>query len=210
MVKVREAWHASDHGWTWLSNWTTTCWPGRKVSLQIRKNYDLYSFTQLIFIVAFQSLVMSDSLQSHRLQHDRLPCPSLSPRVCSNSCPLSWWCYTTISSSATSFFCPQSFSASVFSNELALHIRWSKLLKLQHQFYEYSGLIFFRIHWFYLLGVQRTLKSPLQHQIDSINSSALSLLYGPTSMSIHDYWKNRNYDYYGLLSAKRCLCAFLS
>ena len=113
MVKVREAWHASDHGWTWLSNWTTTCWPGRKVSLQIRKNYDLYSFTQLIFIVAFQSLVMSDSLQSHRLQHDRLPCPSLSPRVCSNSCPLSWWCYTTISSSAATFsFDLPSFPAS--------------------------------------------------------------------------------------------------
>ena len=56
---------------------------------------------------------MSDSLWPHGLQHDRLPCPSLSPGVCSNSCPLSWWCYLTISSSATLFsFCLQSFPAS--------------------------------------------------------------------------------------------------
>ena len=56
---------------------------------------------------------MSDSLWSHELQYTRLPCPSPSPWVCSNSCPLSWWCYPTISSSATRFSsCPQSFSAS--------------------------------------------------------------------------------------------------
>ena len=49
----------------------------------------------------------------HELQHPRLPCPSLSPRVCSNSCPLSWWCHPTISSSVAFFsFCFQSFPAS--------------------------------------------------------------------------------------------------
>ena len=46
------------------------------------------------------------------LPYARLPCPSLSPGVCSNSCPLNWWCYLTISSSATPFFsCLQSFPA---------------------------------------------------------------------------------------------------
>ena len=56
---------------------------------------------------------MSDSLQPHGLQHSRLPYPSVSPRVYSNSCPLSQWCYLTISSSATLFsFCLQSFPAS--------------------------------------------------------------------------------------------------
>ena len=45
--------------------------------------------------------VVSDSLRPHRLQYTRLPCPSLSLRVCSNSCPLSWWCHPTISSSVT-------------------------------------------------------------------------------------------------------------
>ena len=53
------------------------------------------------------------TLQPHRLQHVRLPCPSPSPRTCSNSGPLSWWCHPTISSSVVSFFsCPQSFPAS--------------------------------------------------------------------------------------------------
>ena len=56
---------------------------------------------------------MSYSLQAHGLQHARLPCPSLSPGVCSNSCPLSQWCHPTISSSVTPFSsCPQSFPAS--------------------------------------------------------------------------------------------------
>ena len=57
--------------------------------------------------------VASNSLQHHGLQHARLPCPSLSPRVCSKSCPLSWWCHPIISSSVALFSsCPQSFQAS--------------------------------------------------------------------------------------------------
>ena len=55
---------------------------------------------------------MSYALQPHGLQHARLPCPSLSSRVCLDSCPLSQWCYLTILSSATPFFCLQSFPAS--------------------------------------------------------------------------------------------------
>ena len=56
---------------------------------------------------------MSNSLWPHGLQHTRLLCHPLSPRVCSNSCPLSQWCYLTISSSTTPFsFCLQSFPAS--------------------------------------------------------------------------------------------------
>ena len=56
---------------------------------------------------------MTNSLRPHRLQHIRLPCPSLSPGVCSNSCPSSQWCHPTISSSVTPFSsCPQSFPAS--------------------------------------------------------------------------------------------------
>ena len=56
---------------------------------------------------------MSDSLRPHGLQHTWLPRPSLSPGVCSNSCPLSQWCHPTISPSVVSFsFCLQSFPAS--------------------------------------------------------------------------------------------------
>ena len=56
---------------------------------------------------------MSDFLQPLGLQHVGLPCPSLSVGVCSNSCPLSWWCHPTMSSPVTPFSsCPPSFSAS--------------------------------------------------------------------------------------------------
>ena len=57
--------------------------------------------------------VMSSSLQPHGLQHARLPCLSPTPRACWNSCPLSWWCHPTISSSVVPFSsCLQSFPAS--------------------------------------------------------------------------------------------------
>ena len=57
--------------------------------------------------------VLSNSLQPHELQHARLPCPSPTPRACSNSCPLSQWCHPIISSFAVPFFSHfQSFPAS--------------------------------------------------------------------------------------------------
>ena len=67
----------------------------------------------LLLFFLFSHSIMSNSLRPHELQHTRLPCPSLSPRVCSNSCPLSQWCHPTISSPVIPFSsCPQSFSAS--------------------------------------------------------------------------------------------------
>ena len=111
---------------------------------------------------------MSNSLQPHGLQHARLPCPSVSPGICSDSCPLSQWCYLTISSQAALFsFCFQSLPASVFSSESTLHIRWPKYWSFNFSVSssnEYAGLISFRIDWFVLLAVQGTLKSLLQHQ----------------------------------------------
>ena len=69
----------------------------------------------LLLLCSFS--VMSDPMWPHGLQHTRLPCPSLSPGVCSNWCPLSWgWlsCHLTISCSVVPFsFCPQTFPASV-------------------------------------------------------------------------------------------------
>ena len=63
--------------------------------------------------IQFSHSVMSDSLQPHGLQHTRLPCPSSTPRACSNSWPSSQWCHPTISSSAIPFSsCLQSFQAS--------------------------------------------------------------------------------------------------
>ena len=105
-------------------------------------------------------------LQSHGLQHTRLPCPLLFPGVCSNSCPLSHWCYLTISSSANPFsFYLQSFLASGSFPMSRLFASsgqsWSFSISPSN---EYSGLISFRIDWFDLLAVQGTLKSLLQHR----------------------------------------------
>ena len=64
-------------------------------------------------VIQFNHSVVSNSLQLHGLWHTRLPCPSPSPGACSNSCPSSWWCHPTISSSVVPFsYCLQSFPAS--------------------------------------------------------------------------------------------------
>ena len=105
--------------------------------------------------------VVSNSLQPHESQHTRLLCPPLSPRVCSDSCLLSQWCYLTISFSAAPFsFCLQSFPATgSFPSELVLCIRrpryWSFSFSIS-PFNEYSGLFSYRIDCFDLLTVQRT------------------------------------------------------
>ena len=72
-------------------------------------------------------------------------------------------------------------SIRVFSNELALCIRWPKCQSFSiSPFNEYSGLISFRINWFDLLAIQGTLESSPAPQFESISSSTLSLLYSPT------------------------------
>ena len=110
--------------------------------------------------VQFSRSVVSDSLQPHGLQHARPPCPSPTPRVYSDSHPLSQWCHPTIQLSnplSTPLLLPSIFpSIRVFSNELALCFSISPST-------EYSGLISFRIDWLDLLAVQGTLKHLLQH-----------------------------------------------
>ena len=79
----------------------------------INKSYYFENYEENIFSLKSICSVVSDSLRSHVLQHSRLLCPSLSPRVWSNSCPLSQWCNPTVSSSVVLFFsCPQSFPES--------------------------------------------------------------------------------------------------
>ena len=93
---------------------------------------------------------------------------------------------------------PSIFSSiRVFSNESALCSRWPKYWSFSFNispFNEHLGLISFRMDWLDLLAVQGTLKSLLQHQFKSINSSALSFLYSPTLTFIHDHWKNHSLD----------------
>ena len=80
-------------------------------------------------------------------------------------------------------------SIRVFSNESTLRVRWPKYWSFSFNISpskEHPGLISFRMDWLDLLAVQRTLKSLLQPQFRSINSSVLRFLYSPTLTSIHD------------------------
>ena len=141
---------------------------------------------------------MSDSLWSYELHHARLPCPSPSPRVCSNSCPLSQWWRPTIPSSVTTFSsCPQSFPASgpfpvtwLFASggpsieALAL----ASVLPVNVQ-----GC--FPLRSTGLISLKDFQQSSLAPQFESINCSVLSLLCGSTLTSMHGYWKSHSFDY---------------
>ena len=118
--------------------------------------------------VQFSHSVMSDSLQSHGLQHTRPPCPSPTPEVYPK--PMS---IESVMPSNHLILChpllllPSVFpSIKVFTNESALPIRWPKYWSFSFNISpsnEHLGLISFRMHWLDLLAVQGTLKSLLQH-----------------------------------------------
>ena len=122
-----------------------------------------------------QSLSRVRLFVTHGLQNARLPCPSPTPRGCSNSYPSSRWCQTISSSVIPLLLLPSIFpSISAFSNESVLHIRWPKYWSFSFSISpsnEYLGLISSRIDWLDLLAVQGTLKSLLQH-----HSSKASIL----------------------------------
>ena len=137
---------------------------------------------------------MSDSLRPQRLQHTRLPCPSPTPRACSNSCPSSHWCHPTISSSVVPFSSrlqsfPESgsFPLSQFfaSGGQSIGVSAStSVFPMNIQDWFPLGLT----GWISLQskGLSRVFSKP---QFKSINSSVLSFLYGPTLTFIHDYGK---------------------
>ena len=118
---------------------------------------------------------MSDSLQFHGLQHTMPPCPSPTPRIYSNSCPLSQWCHPAISYSVIPFSSHlQSFQHQWLFQWVSSSHRWSKNWSFSFSISrsnEYSGFIYFRMDWLDLLAVQGPLKSLLQH-----HSSKASIL----------------------------------
>ena len=123
----------------------------------------------------FSHSVVSDSLWPHEPQHTRPPCPSPTPRVYPNPCPLSQWCHPAISSSGIPFSsCPQSLPASKsfpMSQLFACGGRRIRVSASASVLPMNTGLIFFRMDWLDLLAVQGTLKSLLQH-----HSSKASIL----------------------------------
>ena len=103
------------------------------------------------------------TLQLHGLQHARLLSPPLSPGVCSDSCPLSQWCYLIISSSAAPFsFCLQSFQHQVLLQWISFLHQWPNCCTISFRICpseEYSGLISFKIDLFTVQGVSRVFSS---------------------------------------------------
>ena len=108
---------------------------------------------------------MSDSFRPHELQQNRLSWPSLSPGVCKLVSIKSVMPFNHLIFCCLLLLLPSIFpSIKVFSNELAIHIRWPKYWSFSiSPSNEYLGLISFRICWFDLLAVQGTLNSLLQH-----------------------------------------------
>ena len=144
---------------------------------------------------------MSDSLWPHGLQHSRLPCQSPSPGACSNSRPLSRWCHAIVSSSVTFFSCLQPFPASG-----SFPVNW--LFESGGQSIGASASVLpMNIQCWFPLGYwlvwslwrpRKSKESSSTKQFRNIYSSALSFFYGPTLISVHDYWKNHSFDYMNL------------
>ena len=150
--------------------------------------------------VQFSRSLVSDSLRPPGLQqHTRPPCPSPTPWVYSNSCPLSRWCHPTRLSSVVPFSsCIQSFPAS-------RSFQMSQFFKSSGQSIGVSASAsvlpmniqdWFPLGWTGLISLKSrdSQESPPTPQFKNINSSLLSFLYSPTLTFIYDYWKNHSFD----------------
>ena len=159
--------------------------------------YDLVNkLGRYSYSVQFSHSVVSDSLRPHESQHARLPCPSQTPGVYSNPCPLSWWCHPAVSSSVDPFSsCPQSFPASG-SFPMSQFFAWgdqsigvsasASVLPMNTQDWSPLGWT----GW----DPRDSQESSPTPQFKSINSSALSFLHSPTLTSTHDHWRNHSLD----------------
>ena len=186
----------------YVSVWSLTQWgmgscKPFKVKLDVRRRLSegmeisKLALRYKISSVQFSCSVLSDFLQPHGLQHTRPPCPSLTPRACSNSCPSSWWCHPTISSSVIPFSsCLQSFpasgsfpmsqffissgqsiGASASASVLPMNIQDGLLLRL-------TGLVSLKSK-----GLSRVLSNTTVQKHQFFGTQILT--------SIHDYWKNK-------------------
>ena len=151
--------------------------------------------------VQFSSVIqLSGSVRPHELQNTRPLCPSSTPGVHPNPCPLSQWCHPTISFSIIPFSsCPQSFPSSG-SFQISQLFAWggqsigvsasASFLPMNTQDWSPFGWV----GWIAFHSPRDPQESFPTLQFKSINSSALSFLYNPTFTSTHDHWKNHSLD----------------
>ena len=159
----------------------------------------------------FSCSVVSYSLQPHELQHARPPCPSPTPGVYPNSCPLSRWCHPAISSSVIPFSsCPQSFPASGSFQMSQLFASGGQTIGVSAS----ASVLPMNIQDWFPLGLTGWI---------SLQSKGLSTVFSSTTIWKHQFfgtlsslWSNSHIHtwllekpqlwLYGLLSAKWCLC----
>ena len=147
--------------------------------------------------VQFSCSLVSNSLQPHEPQHARPPCPSPTPGIYPNSCPLSQWCHLAISSSVILFSsCPQSFpaSGSFHMSQLCTSGGQSTRVSASTSVLPMNSQDWSPLGWtgwisLQFKGLSRVFSNTTvqKHQF-----SVLSFLYSPTLRSIHDYWKNHS------------------
>ena len=162
-------------------------------------NYLIYSSVDGHLLLLFSSSVISDSLQTHGLQHTRPPCPPPPPRACSNSCRSSQWCHPNISSSFVPFSsCLQFFPASE-------SFPMSQLFTSDGQSIGASALALVlpvNIQDWFPLGLTDLISLPskgFQESSPAHNSKETifqcSAFFMVQLGSTHDYWKNHGFDY---------------
>ena len=143
---------------------------------------------------------MSDSLRPHGLQHARLPCPSPAPGVYPNSCPSSRWCHPTISSSVIPFSsCLQSFPVSGSSPMSQFFASGGQSIGVSAS----ASVLPMNIQDWFPLGWTGWISLPSKGfsrvfsniTVQKHQFLLLSFLYIPTLTSVHEYWKNYNFDY---------------
>ena len=148
-------------------------------------------FIKLVLSVQFSRSVVSNSLWPHGVQYMKLPCPSPPPRAYLNSCPLSRWCHPAISSSVPFSSCLQSFPESGSFPTSQLFTSSGQSIRASAS----SSVLWMNIRvgflWDWLAWSpccsRESQESSTAPQFESISYLALSLLYGPTLISIHYY-----------------------
>ena len=150
--------------------------------------------------VQFSRSVVSNCLRPHELQHARPPCQSPTPGVYPNSCPLSQWCHTTISSSSVVPLssCPQSFPASVSFQMSQLFTSGGQIIGvsastsiLPMNTQDWSPLGWTGRISLQSKGLSRVFSNTT---VQNYQFFSLRFLYSPTLTSIHDHWKNHSLD----------------
>ena len=165
--------------------------------MRLQKVTFSFSFSHAKFMcvcsVQFSRSVVSNSLRPHELQHTRPPCPSPTPGVYPNSCPSSWWCHLTTSSSVVPFSsCHQSFptSGSFQMSQLFTSDGQNTGVSASTSVFPVNTqdwLISFRMNRLDLLAVQGTLRSLLHHSSKASVLWRSAFLLCPILTSLHDY-----------------------